>query len=450
MSKSMRIDAKTSLFGMTWPIFIELVLQMLVGNVDQIMLSHYSDTAVAAVGNANQIINVLILMFSVVSMATTILVSQYLGAGNREKVSQIYTLAVLVNLAISLAVAAAIFLINSRMFVWMATPQELIGDATTYILINGGLIFLQGLFMTYSAIFRSNALMKESMFIAVVINLTNILGNFLLINGAGVIPALGVAGAAVSSCLSRGIGVVIMIYLFRREVGGEISLRVLRPFPGNLLKRLLLIGLPSGGESLSYNMTQMCCLAFLNMLGTAVVTTKVYAVMFSMLAYLYVTAIAQSSQIVVGHLVGAGEMDDADRRTMRTLRSSVPVSFGIALLLFLCSDFLFGLFTQNSEILRMGKLVLGVEVALEVGRALNIVLVRALQAAGDVRFPVVVGIISQWLVSVGIGYLLGIVLHWGIAGIWAAMAADECLRGTVMLIRWRSGVWRTKVQIERE
>ena len=62
----------------------------------------------------------------------------------------------------------------------------------------------------------------------------------------------------------------------------------------------------------------------------------------------------------------------------------------------------------------------------------------------------VVGIISQWLVSVGIGYLLGIVLHWGIAGIWAAMAADECLRGTVMLIRWRSGVWRTKVQIERE
>ena len=75
-------------------------------------------------------------------------VSQYLGAGNREKVSQIYTLAVLVNLAISLAVAAAIFLINSRMFVWMATPGELIGDATTYILINGGLIFLQGLFMT--------------------------------------------------------------------------------------------------------------------------------------------------------------------------------------------------------------------------------------------------------------------------------------------------------------
>ena len=80
----------------------------------------------------------------------------------------------MVNLAISLAVAAAIFLINSRMFVWMATPGELIGDATTYILINGGLIFLQGLFMTYSAIFRSNAMMKESMFIAVVINLTNI------------------------------------------------------------------------------------------------------------------------------------------------------------------------------------------------------------------------------------------------------------------------------------
>ena len=123
MQREITLDSNTSLFHLTWPIFIEILLQILVGNIDQIMLSHYSDTAVAAVGNANQIINVLILMFSVVSMATTILVSQYLGAGNREKVSQIYTLAVLVNLAISLAVAAAIFLINSRMFVWMATPE---------------------------------------------------------------------------------------------------------------------------------------------------------------------------------------------------------------------------------------------------------------------------------------------------------------------------------------
>ena len=117
MQREITLDSNTSLFHLTWPIFIEILLQILVGNIDQIMLSHYSDTAVAAVGNANQIINMLILVFSVISTATTILVSQYLGAGNREKVAQLYTLAFLVNLALSLAVAGGILLSASPVLI---------------------------------------------------------------------------------------------------------------------------------------------------------------------------------------------------------------------------------------------------------------------------------------------------------------------------------------------
>ena len=77
--------AKLSVFKMTWPIFIEILLQMMVGNVDQFMLSHYSQKSVAAVGNANQIINIVIIALSVISMAATILIAQYRGAGNKEK-----------------------------------------------------------------------------------------------------------------------------------------------------------------------------------------------------------------------------------------------------------------------------------------------------------------------------------------------------------------------------
>ena len=79
---------KMSLFHYTWPIFIELLLQMLVGNVDQMMMSQVSQNAVAAIGNANQIVNVLIITFSVISLAMTILVTQYFGSGNRERVGE--------------------------------------------------------------------------------------------------------------------------------------------------------------------------------------------------------------------------------------------------------------------------------------------------------------------------------------------------------------------------
>lgn len=76
---------RNSVFSITWPIFVELGLQMLVGNADQMMVSHYSSTAVGAIGNANQMIGLLILFFNVVSMASTILIAQYIGAGKREE-----------------------------------------------------------------------------------------------------------------------------------------------------------------------------------------------------------------------------------------------------------------------------------------------------------------------------------------------------------------------------
>mgnify|MGYP000287886192 CR=1 FL=1 len=103
--------AKLSVFKMTWPIFIEILLQMMVGNVDQFMLSHYSQKSVAAVGNANQIINIVIIALSVISMAATILIAQYRGAGNKEKVTEVCTVALLTNFIFGL-----IYQFNSVLF----------------------------------------------------------------------------------------------------------------------------------------------------------------------------------------------------------------------------------------------------------------------------------------------------------------------------------------------
>ena len=101
--------AKLSVFKMTWPIFIEILLQMMVGNVDQFMLSHYSQKSVAAVGNANQIINIVIIALSVISMAATILIAQYRGAGNKEKVTEVCTVALLTNFIFGLIISSIRF-----------------------------------------------------------------------------------------------------------------------------------------------------------------------------------------------------------------------------------------------------------------------------------------------------------------------------------------------------
>ncbi|SCH06447.1 multidrug efflux protein [uncultured Clostridium sp.] len=247
MELSKILNKKLSLLSLTWPIFIELSLQLLVNNIDQVMLSRVSDKAVAAVGNVNQIMNVLVITFSVVTMATTILVSQYLGAKNHSKVSEIYTVSIFTNFIFGIASGILLFILGSYILNLIKLPNDLINDANIYMNIVGGGLFLQSLFLTYSAIFRSNGLMKQTMYISILVNILNIIGNTILLNGYFGLPKMGVDGVAISSVMSRFIGVVIIAYIFKREVNGEISLKYIRPFPKDTFKKLINIGIPSGG-----------------------------------------------------------------------------------------------------------------------------------------------------------------------------------------------------------
>jgi Na+-driven multidrug efflux pump len=120
------------------------------------------------------------------------------------------------------------------------------------------------------------------------------------------------------------------------------------------------------------------------------------------------------------------------------------MSTAIAVVFSISTDFLFGIFTSNPEILQIGATILLLTIILEPGRAFNLVIISALRATGDVKFPVYMGILSMWGISVPLAYLLGIHFELGLAGIWVAFIADEWLRGILMLIRWRSKVWVNK------
>ena len=441
MSQTLQINNKGLLFKLTWPIFIELVLQMLVGNVDQMMMSQYSENAVAAIGNVNTIMNFVTITFSIVTMAITIMVTQYLGSKNKEKVSEIYTVGIFINLIFSVLISAGLFFGSEALFHALKMPAELHADANIYLNIVGGLVFLQALFMSFSAIFRSNGLMKQGMYISVVVNVLNIIGN------AALLPSLGITGIAISSVFSRFIGVILVYRLFVRRIEGELHVKYLRPFPKETSKQLLRIGLPAGGESVMYNFSQMVILTCVNLLGTAVITARVYANMIAWLSYLYSSAVGQANQIIIGHLVGAQEEDKAYERSLKTLRPAMLVTLIISTLVFLLSDQIFGLFTKNPQILSLLKTITFIDIFLELGRAVNIVLVRGMQASGDTQYPVYISILSMWGVATLLSYIFGIVLGWGLVGVWLAMALDECLRAIIFYIRWRRGGWRGKAVI---
>jgi Na+-driven multidrug efflux pump len=296
--------------------------------------------------------------------------------------------------------------------------------------------------MAFISFLRGFSQLKLTMICSMVMNITNISGNLILIHGLGPIPSLGVTGVCISTNLSKFIGFFLIIYLFHKYTPARLSLKYLKPFPKATLHQILYLGLPSGGETLSYQLSQTVIMKFINLFGVVVITTKVYCYIIAMMSYVYSQSLAMATQILVGYFKGSGDNDEVDRRVKFTIKVAVLLSGSIATLLYLNSDAVLSIFTHDPEILALGRTILFIEIFLEIGRAINMSMVMALNASGDIMAPVTVGIIFMWSVATFGGWLLGVHLGWGLPGIWIAMAADECSRGIVFLIRWKQGKWR--------
>ncbi|WP_299092693.1 MATE family efflux transporter [uncultured Metabacillus sp.] len=442
-------DRKMTLFALTWPIFIEVMLHMLLGSADTLMLSQYSDNAVAAVGVSNQILFLIIVMFGFIATGTTILVARYLGANNFREAKEISSVSLSANFLISMIISVAIVIASEEILLLMNLPRELLPEATIYLQLVGGFSFIQALFMTASAILKSYGYTKDTMYITIGMNIIHIIGNYFFIFGPFGLPVLGVPGVAISTVVSRIIGLIVIVYVLKKRVHFTINLKELFKLPGHHIKNLLHIGVPTAGEQLSYNTSQMVITFFITMLGTEALTTKIYTQNLMMFMMLFSLAVSQGTQILIGYLIGAKDYDAAYSRGLKSLYSGILISTLMAIIFSIFSDPLLGIFTTNENILEIGGILVLLTILLEPGRAFNMVLIGSLRAAGDIRFPTYMGMLSMWGVSVPVAYLLGIHFDLGLIGVWIAFIADEWLRGIIMLHRWKSRAWMTKSFAQR-
>ncbi|WP_409291782.1 MATE family efflux transporter [Peribacillus sp. SCS-37] len=440
----MKNKKKLTLFALTWPLFVEIFLHMLMGNMDTLMLSQYSDHAVAAVGVATQLFSIIIIMFGFVAAGTSILAAQYLGAGREKEASELSVVSLAANLLFGLVLSIIISIFSQPLLGLMGLPQELLADAEIYLKIVGSFAFVQALIMTAGAILRSRGYTRDAMLVTIGMNIVHLIGNYIFIFGPLGLPVLGVEGTAISTVVSRLLGFAAILTLLIKRVPGKLPFKRLFSLDKIYLKNLLKIGVPAAGEHLSYELSQIAITFFIALLGTAAISTKVYTQNLMMFIYLFAVAIAQGTQILIGRMTGGGEYEKAYHRCLKSLKAAMLISFLCAVVFAFFSNNLLGLFTSDKEILATGAVLIWLTVILEPGRTFNLVIIGALRAAGDVRFPVVIGILSQWGISVSLAYLLGIKLELGLIGVWIALAADEWLRGLIMLWRWKSRVWERK------
>ena len=449
MDENKRIKKK--LLRITWPIFIESLLLSTLGTVDTFMVSRYSDSAVAAVGISNQIINMINLFFVVITSGTSILVAQYIGA-NREgkknnEIIQLCGVSIGFNALIGLLLSLVLSCFGIGFLKLLNTSSDILYLANDYLKYVGGFIFIQAISMTITAILRPHGLVKICMYVTLFVNVLNAILNYVLIFGKFGAPELGVVDSALGTTISKCIGLCILCVVIYVQIFKGYSIKLLWPLPIKHLKNVMSIGIPSAGENMSYSLAQLVLMSFINSISVETVTTRSYVINIVNFAVLFSAALAQGNGIIVGRLVGERKNTAALNFGMYSIKTAILLSTGMAGLFAILGHPLMRIFTENQEIIKLGAIVIAIDVILEVGRATNVVGIGALKAVGDVRFPVYIGVLSMWAIAVGLGYILSIKCGLGLIGIWIGLTCDECFRAILVIYRWKNRKWEGKAYV---
>ncbi|MCH7321419.1 MATE family efflux transporter [Solibacillus sp. MA9] len=430
-----------SLFRLTWPLFLELFLFMLMGLADTFMLSAVSDNAVAGVGTANQFIQIAILLLGVIGTGASIVVSQYLGSRLLEDASKISALSVTLNFITGL-VLSGVFLLFSDAIMRMMNLQGAVLEASqSYLAIVGGFIFVQALITSLSSIIRVQGWTKQTMYVSLGMNVLHVILNYILIFGKFGAPELGVEGAAISSVISRIVAAVVFFWLLYQALEVRIQFADYYRMSKDYISKILKIGIPSALEQVLYQTSQIVLLYYVTYVGAEALSARQYAANISMFTYLFAMAIGSGTAILIGRYVGAGEKDLAYKTVWFSVKSALVFTLVMVALVTTFREPLMRVFTDNDDIIQIGASVLLFSIFLETGRTINITIINSLRAAGDATYPVRIGIISMICIGLTLGYLFVFVLDLGLVGVWLAISCDEWIRAILVIFRWRSRKW---------
>lgn len=432
---------KKTLFHMTWPLFLEMVLFSIIGSVDTLMVSSYADNAVGALGSVNQMLSLFQVLSNIITTGTGILCAKYIGAGKTTAEKQPLILgALLVNTVLG-ALFSVAALAGSEVLLWiMRVPTEQYEYAKTYLNIVGGFLVIQMVAVTFNVVIRAHGKTRSTMVFSILMNLINVVLNYMLINGHWGAPAMGVAGAAIATVISKCVACLMGgIYLFGFVVKGmglRSSWRDIRASIG----KVLALGAPAAGEQISYTLSKIVVMGMVNGLGPVAANTYSYVNVVVSYVYLFSVSIGQSTSIMVGWESGKKNYDNAKKICNFSLNCSFFMALGVLGVLCLLRRQVMGIFTSDPDIIALAGAVILADFVLEAGRSRNLVLVNALRAAGDVKFPLYIGLFSMWAFSVGASWIL-VKLGWGLVGIWIGLGLDECFRAVGTQIRWHRGKW---------
>lgn len=426
------------------PMIIEQFLAILVGMSDSIMVATVGEHAVSGVSLVDNIFILLIYLFAALATGGAVVMGQYLGQNKHEKANRAVNQLILFTALFAICIMIGLYLARNLILhrVFGAIEANVMEASKTYLLIVSASIPFIALYNAGAAVFRTMGNSKVPMYLSMMMNAINVGGNAILIFGFG----MGVAGAATSTLVSRVISAVAIILLL---CSPEHLLHLERPFSFKLdfgmLKKIAYIGIPNGLENGMFQLGKIMVLSMITGFGTAAIAANAVSNIIATFQVLPGMSVGMAVITVCSRCVGAGDYEAARYYTRKILKlvHILIIVFSVTTLVALPG--IMHLYNLSDDAMTFTKQIIwyhGICCMLIWPEAFT--LPNTLRAASDVKFCMILSIISMWVFRIAFSYIIGVRMGMGVLGVWIAMTIDWAVRAVLFIIRYRGKRWQHK------
>lgn len=426
------------------PILIEILLTVSVGVADTMMVSQAGETAVSGVSCFNTIQNFLIALFSAFATGGSVVVGQILGMKNIDRaknaVKDLMYLTILVSVLLSI-----VFIVLKEpllRLIYGESEEAVITAALDYaapILISLPFLASQS---SLNAILRVQGKTKTTMWTSIIANVINVVGNAVFI----LVFHMGALGVGIATLISRIVSAMILFIASRSKKLQAPFEKILQiRHKGNMMGTIFSIALPSGLENSIFQLGKIVMIATIAQCGTS--SMAAFSVLDNIGTFSNITgqAAGQTLMVVGGYAAGAGRFDESRRLTKVFMEIAYGTMALLAVVLFIFLKPIISIYSFSPETAKLAYRILSEYMVWStLVWPLSFSFPNTLKSAGDVKFTMIVAILSMWIFRVFLARVLGIYLGFGIVGVMWGMYIDWVVRSIAFVIRYRSGVWTEK------
>ena len=407
------------------PAMGENFLQMLMGMVDSYLVAHLGLIAISGVSVAGNIITIYQAIFIALGAAISSVISKSLGQKDQSRLAYHVTEAFKITLLLSLVLGGLSIFAGREMIGLLGTEQAVAESGGLYLSLVGGTIVLLGLMTSLGALIRATHNPRLPLYVSFLSNALNIVFSSVAIFFLN----MGIVGVAWGTILSRLVGVVIL--------WSQLKLPYMRPTFG-LDKDLLTLALPAAGERLMMRAGDVVIIALVVSFGTEAVAGNAIGEVLTQFNYMPAFGVATATVMQVARAVGEDDWVRVDRLSKQTFWLSFFLMLPLTLSIYALGTPLSYLYTSDHAAIEASVLVTLFSLLGTPMTTGTVIYTAVWQGLGNARLPFYATSIGMWCIRIGTGYLMGIVLGWGLPGIWAGTLLDNGFRWMFLRYRYKS------------